>query len=708
MRIEIICNERGTGKTACALEKYRPNRYFSNNKVDDYTKWNNTQNFYYIIDSIDYIPEDIFNDLINKVFSVEWEAVILIFDIKKEDLADCKNFNVLSYIGKIPRNYVFTNFVATKEVFYTYFKEYYPTLNRNIYDQVIKVTNYNFNRINRLMLLNRLYNDDQKEIVPQALSKYINELTHEIYKDIPNADTFLQKASIIGEQFTCDALESSDGFGYDAASAYLKQMNTIHGIIQKCIPSNSDYAFISHDVYECIFENITYENKMDWIKILIQYYKIQYEQCDDNVIHIAILNRLNSLYKLLPTYTMERKRICFLLLYEYRRVNKTQYALKVAQEITDDFTGKLTTIEYAFVQNYQIVTLFQLWEYRRALEILNNINSCPQYIGSKMLIKYYYAYCSYQIGNVDKSYTITQQLVDYLKSTSGTNKPSHKLFCMTYSLMATLQNHLDKEDSGLRYYRLALNNASKNKKDKYYYDILKKCDMFYEYEDIKINLKKCLQFYEQKGDNNSAGEVYVNLATEMMFQDCKEKNKIKQYFEKAICYFAENNSKKLVYAKNNYAIYLIMVEKDIKKGLKYFEESLLAGLSDFTYMSLYLNISMCYILLGDIQSEDFTNSCTCFKLAKRKLNQRENATKYEDIYAAILNIILAENGKENVETLCVSILNNLDNNSFFTPLFKDIVKRNCNGSNSVYKENAFFYKTMNEMRCFFAEFRFWE
>lgn len=130
--------------------------------------------------------------------------------------------------------------------------------------------------------------------------------------------------------------------------------------------------------------------------------------------------------------------------------------------------------------------------------------------------------------------------------------------------MATLQNHLDKEDNGLKYYSLALKHASKDEKGKDYYDILKKCDMFFDYEDTKTCLKQCLQFYEEKQDGNSAGEVYVNLATEMMFQDCSEKNKIKHYFEKAICYFSENNSKKLVYAKNNYAIYLIMVEKKIK------------------------------------------------------------------------------------------------------------------------------------------------
>ena len=274
--------------------------------------------------------------------------------------------------------------------------------------------------------------------------------------------------------------------------------------------------------------------------------------------------------------------------------------------------------------------------------------------------------------------------------------------------MATLQNHLDKDDNGLKYYRLALNNASKNGKERCYFNILKKCDMFCNYENIKIYLEECIHFFEKNAIGDSAGEAYVNLATEMMFQDCNDIKKIKQYFQKAICYFAENDSKKLVYAKNNYAIYLIMVEKNVEKGLKYLKESLLVGLSDFTYMCLYLNICMCYILLGWVDSDEFSDMYTHFVFAKKKLNQRKNATKYENVYEKILNIVVDERHGKNVKKSCQNVLEELDDNSFFTPLLTDIMKRNCHENNSVYKDNAYFYKTMNELHCFLAEFRFWE
>lgn len=708
MSIEIICNERGTGKTNFALANYRSHQYFTPDNMDEDKDWNNTQEEYCIIDSVESIPTPIFSAVINRILSTQWKGIILIFDMKKGELAKCQNFNLLYDAGRISLHYKITDFVAEKEVFYKYLEEYFPNLKREEYDKVINLTNHNFIRLNRLIFFNNVSDGEKVGISPKALSEYIDELIKKIYKDIPDAETLLQMASVIGEQFSCDVLESDDGFQYDAASAYIKQMTDIHGLIQSCISSNLDYKFISHDVYESIFEKIEAGKRIEWVKQLIQYYEIQYKQCTDSSSCITILNHLNALYKLLPTQNKKRKEICFILLYQYRNANKTQYAISVAQQIMIEFSNTLTDIERAFIQNYQITTFFQLWEYQKALEILHTINDSPKYAGSRMLIKYYYAYCLYQTGDVDSSYVITQELIEYLKNVSGSIHPSHKLFCRTYSLMATLQNHLDKEDNGLKYYRLALKHASKDEKGKDYYDILKKCDMFFGYEDTKTCLKQCLQFYEEKQDGNSAGEVYVNLATEMMFQDCSEKNKIKHYFEKAICYFSENNSKKLVYAKNNYAIYLIMVEKNFSMGLEYLNEALLVGLSNFTYMCLYLNICMCYILLEKIREEDITDLQQRFLFAKKSLNRRKNASKYEDIYENILEIIIKERQGENVEKLCLENLKGLDNSSFFTPLLEDIVKRNRHEGNSVYKENANFYKTMNEMRCFLAEFRFWE
>ena len=709
MRIEIICNEVGTGKTTYILKKYSPNKYFTKDTIDS-SKWDNdSKNMYCIIDSIDSIPVPMFNSIMENLVSVEWKSIILIFDLVKTQLMDCPNFNMIWKCGIIPRNYKYSNFFASKETFYKYFQHYYPEINKNSYDNIIEISDYNFKKIDRLIFLNHLHSDNIAEIDKKALARYVNEIIQIKYKDIPDADILLQKASIIGEQFICDALESPIGFGYVAASDYLKQMEEMHGFVRSCIGVDSKYEFISHDVYQGIFNCITNKNKITWVKILIQYYKYQYDRCMDVTTKLSILNILNNLFKSSPVFISERKSVCFLLFYQYRRIMQTYKSLEIAKEIIDDLGTVINPIERDYIQNYQIKTWMQIGEYKQALELLQKINNAEKYSGSRMMVKYYYAYNLYQTGNVDLSYTIVTEIVDYLKNTSGYNKHFQELFCMTYSLMATIQNHLGIDDDGIRYFGLALNNALlKLENKKYYFDILKKCDMFYGYEYSKTYLQKCLNFYEQNGIWDSAGEVCTNLATEMMFQDCASANDIKAFFEKAIFYFSQYSNEKLACSKNNYGIYFIMVENNIEKALEYFKEALLVGLTDFTYMSVYLNICMCYILLDDIKSDEFADAYARFTFAKKKLNQRQNASKYENIYHQILNILIDENLGKKVDDICENILSTLDVDSFFAPLLKDIIKRNRQQDASPYKDNNFFYTRMNQLHCFLAEFRFWE
>lgn len=709
MKIEVICNEKGTGKTTYALNTYIPYKYFNKDTINEIEENEEPRNLHCIIDSIDSIPESIFNSAMNRIISIEWESIIFIFDLVKTKLTECPNFNTIWSCGIIPRNYKYSDFIASKEDFAVFFQTYYPELNKDTYDNIIDITDYNFNKIDRLMILNHLHSDNFEKIDIKALTKYVDEIVKIKYKDIPDADVLLQKASIIGEQFYCEALESPIGFGYEAASSYMKQMDAMHGFIRSCIDVNSKYEFSSRDIYEGIFDSSPSEKKICWTKILLQYYKTQYKHCTETTSQTIILNQLSRLYRLLPTYISERKSLCLLRLYHYRKTGRPYDALKVANEIIEELACAINPTERAFIQNYQVKTLMQLGKYTQALEILQCIHNSTKYSGSKMLIKYYYAYSLFQTGNIDLAYTIVMELVDYLKNTSGSNTHSQKLFCMTYSLIATIQNHLDLDDNGIRYFHLALNNASsKMKNKKYFYDILKKCDMFYEYEDIKTNLEKCIQFYEQHDYWELAGEVCSNLATEMMFQDSADKNKIKLYFENAISYFSGNDNERFAYAKNNYGIYFVIVENNVEKGLKYFREALLVGLTDFTYMSIYLNICMCYMLLKRVESEDFDDAYTHFNFAKKKLNQRQHASKYENIYQRILNILIDEYYGKDVGLDCENILNTMNVDTFFAPLLKDIMKRNRNQNDSFYNDNAFFYTRMNQLHCFLAEFRFWE
>lgn len=709
MRIEIICNEKGTGKTTFAKKEYFPHVYFTKDTISVLEEIDDSQYLYCIIDSVDSIPTPIFSSFMNKLNLLKWKSMILLFDIVKEELVNCLNFNMIWQCGIIPRNYTYQNFKADVDVFHKYLQNNYPEMDKSLYNDIIKITDYNFEKIDRLMLLNHLHANCIHEIDIRALTKYTEEIIQKKYKDIPHAEILLQKASIIGEQFSCDALESPDGFNYETASAYIRLMAEMHGFIKKCIDVESKFEFISYDVYRGIFNGIKNENKIHWVNILIQYYIVQYERCANIDNQISLLNRINSLYKLLPSCIAKRKSVSYQLFYLYRKNNQVYKALEISEVILNDLEPVITKVEKAFIQNYQIKTCMNIGDYNDALKILVSIQETDKYPGSKMLIKFYYAQCLFQTGKLDLAYTIVSEIVDYLKSTSGSNTHSQELFSLTYSLMATIQHHIGVDDEGIRYFHLALNHASTRLENKvYYYDIIKKCDMFYNYKQVKENLERCRSFYEQHENWISAGEVCINLATEMLFQDCAEPDIIKSYFENAISYFLESRNEKFAYAKNNYGIYCIMVENNVEKGLNCFKEALLIGLSDFTYMCIYLNICMCYLLLNRFESDEFTDAYLRFKFAKKRLNQRQHASKYENVYEKILNIIIEEYQGKDIENSSKNILNLSNLDRFFVPLIKDILKRNRIEKSSYYDSNVFFYTRMNQLRCFLAEFRFWE
>ena len=114
------------------------------------------------------------------------------------------------------------------------------------------------------------------------------------------------------------------------------------------------------------------------------------------------------------------------------------------------------------------------------------------------------------------------------------------------------------------------------------------------------------------------------------------------------------------------------------------------------------------MLLKRVESEVFDDAYTHFNFAKKKLNQRQHASKYENIYQKILNILIDEYNGKDVGLDCENILNTMNVDAFFVPLLKDIIERNRNQNDSFYNDNAFFYTRMNQLHCFLAEFRFWE
>lgn len=716
MNIEIICNIKGTGKTTYALNKFTPNLHYlyqSENPVKFIEPTDEISNKYVIIDSIENIPPTTFAEIVNKLNKHNPISVIFIFDIIKEKLIECPNFNMLADCGILQRNYQFHNFYADRKTIYEFLQRYYPEISSEQYEEILRLTNYNFNEIDRLMLLNTIFNEEPDSIKPETLAIYIDKYIQKEFKNIPDAYLLLKKSAIIGENFSSEPLESTTCFNIKYASSYLKQMEEMHGLVKSSFSMNkSFFEFISHDLYLGIYNSISMPNKIEWVEKLVCYCKEECSKSNDIMVRCILLNKLKNLYKLLPEKSFALKNVYFRLLYLYQIIDNSHEALKVADEAVKHLDSTLTSTEFSFLINFRIETLMQNGEYKQAVVILKDIiNSSDRYAGSLMFIKYYYSLCLYCSGDVDLSYTIITEIVADIKSTSGSSQHEQEIFCLVYSLFATLQNHLGLEDGGFRYYGLALNNAYKRLENKkFYYSILKKSDMFQEYPQNISDLQKCLDFYEKDRNWAFAGEVSLNLATEMLFQNSYDTEMIKIYYDKSLFYFKDLYNEKLAYAKNNLGIYFVIIEKDIEKALQSFKEALLAGLSDFSYMTIYLNICMCYILLNQYEESVFLDAKVRFDFAIKKLEKRQNETIYEDIYKKILELLLREHQGYNVQKEVVEIQHSLSEDSFFMPLINDIACRNTASNSSVapYRENAPYYLCMNELRAFFAEFRFWE
>lgn len=712
MEIQIICNEKGTGKTTYVLQKFKPNKYYSPKKFDGIESIKDdvkdTDSYYGIIDSADEIPEKTFENVINAYLTQKCKEIIIVFDVPQNNLLQCDNFMSLWRAGFLSPNFNYENFRAEDFAYYDFLSQNYPNLDSLSYDTILELTNHNFNNINLLMLVNKLEGGDKSNISNVVLGRYINTYIKERFKDMPEMYTLLRQSSIVGERFIYDALLSPQGFGCELALAYLKKIEDMHCFIRNCIDSDEQYEFISHDMYLSIYEGIPCEDKIEWIKILIRYYENHYKHASDDNERIKILKRLKNLYQLIPALAPKSEACRYQLFYEYRKINDIDNSFTIATEIADDIHEGANTVLGRYIQGYRIELLVENGEYSAALDIIKKMYEAANYLGSRMLLKYYYSLCLYNTGDVDLSYTLILEIRDYLKESSGTPSNNQELFCMVYSLLATLQNHFGIDDGGFRYYELALNHACELENKQYYYEILKKCDMFYEYIQLKKIMLECAYFYEQNEKYTLAGEAYLNLATEMLFQDCSEKKTIKEYLKKTVTYFANTYNKKLSYAYNNMGIYYVIAENDIEKGLLQFRDALFMGLSDFSYMSIYLNICMCYVLLHQTNSNEFISAQQHFMNAVQNLKERKNEAIYIAIYEKLFKIIMDEQSGNNVLPDCQDMLKTMETSSFFYPIIEDIIRRNTHRSPYAYKENISYYESMNRLQAFFAEFRFWE
>lgn len=737
INIIVLCGEKGVGKTTYAHKEWDDALYMTaDNPLCDITTYSATasllelfeindqvtKELYFglssilkkyktvIIDSTELLHQDEFKLILNISKIEDVDKLILIFDEPCQTLIKNTNYQKLVEENIIKQQ--ITDFKVSNETLINYIISQIHEVTEEQCNNIMKLTKHNFININMLVCIINTTGSANEILSENVLINYTDYLLKKVLKNMDSSFVkIIKQSSVVGEIFDSCVLESEKGFSIIGIAKYLEKIKRMHLFIKNYMNTENQYQFITPDMHKGIYEGISQEDHLEWSRIIIEFYLQKLNTDIDQLQSIKYLYHLQKLYKSINDLK-EVFKINKLLFHKYVTLNDTKKLLDVTRELLqyNDCSSKGFN---QYIRVYRTRLLHETGCFEDELNALRCLYKDKCYEGSPQLLRYYYANCLYNCGNVEKSYYNTKELIKYLKDTSHTNKSkTQTLYSLTYSLMATIQNHLGMDDGGDHYYRLALNHSFNNIDDKnIYYDILKKCDMFYSYEEIRICLIQCIEYYKLENNTLKLGQVYLNLATEIMFQKGSDEINTISLLNQAEQIFINFPNERLVYVQNNMAIYYILEEDNPQKALDKLEKTHLIGLSDFTNMTTYLNHCVCLILLGKIQESEFKKTHEQFQYYLKKVRSRKCATKYDMIYDIILSLVIEEHSTDmsSAKTIIKEWLADDSLASFFKPILEDMLVRRTKTCSPITREdNKNYYEKIHTKRIFLAEFRFWE
>lgn len=738
MQLKIYFGEKGCGKTTklyILSERRKTTAYFCGKQNDDnFTnsclighKDLKSDNFAeihtdivdllnhseaLIIDSAQLINNKEFEYLINAASNSNISDVSIIFDISKEQLCYCSNYLQLANFPNI-FSVETIEFIISDNEFKNWIAENYPHIDSSEHDTIIKVTNRNFLNVAKLMLYKKIFDNFSPHISKEVYFNYIHSVINSTFDNLPkDLLCTLQKSSVIGMEFSKSILESPDGFNIFEVSKYLRKLEKMHIFIISCMNDDDNYSFVTNEVHEAVLDGIDPIIKKTWLEVLISYFQQQLKNHYNGLQKIRILGKLKLIYTLLKNQKgIVIASIC--LLQEYARINDFEQCISLANELYHNIDSTKYNGLKQFFFVYLLKNYKQVGEYKSLLKCIQDLEENIFFMGSPLYIDYYRALSYYNIGNVDDAKIITDNLINIIKTTEKDYFAQQPIYSLTFSLAATIYHHLHLQDDGIKYYRLALNHAKNKLTDKdIYYDLLKKCDMYCDYAQFKKALSKCIDYYKRNDNRSQLGEAYFNLGTEYMMQDGDNDSKeAYQYLIEAEKIFAKIPNEKFAYSKNNLALYYFLVQNNIELSFKKMEEALVLGLSNFTYMTLYLNLCSLLIYTGNHHSDKFKQYYKAFCEHINALQKRKYPTKYEFVYRNLLEISLEEKEghKKNIIERCKILYQKKDIDIFFQNILAQTLNRNSEKKiNLMIQENKFYYRRINETKIFLAEFRFWE
>lgn len=736
MKLIIYCGEAGCGKTTYITNSRKEAYIFSGNKFLSYSTYEVIYQSFpelrslspnelhsklieklqskqeIIIDSAEQINEQTFDLIINTVHPSSDKIITLTFDVRQNQLCSLSNFRKLIDQCDPTSLESITEYVCPDEILNAWLNKNYPEIDTTEYNKILDLTNRNFKNINNLMWYKKLIDNDATIICQEVINKYITQYIDDRFSNLPKELLqTLRKSSVIGNIFNKSILEDEKGFNIFEVSHYLNELEDMRIFIKSHIEDKNFYSFISVQTHNAVYNSINPEVKKEWLQILLSYYYKILENTENEDKLLELLHKIKSIEVIFKNNAALIS-LNLKLLSIYLNKKDLTKTLSTAEElffIIDD-------IEFNGLKQFVFIYLINCYINegmpKRALDLFDRIKCFEFYDGSFLILDYYKAKCLYNVGKVDEALMLTQNLVNKLQNTSANNF-NQPIYSLVYSLFATIENHLNINDGGKHYYSLALNHSFNKLENKtYYWDILRKCDMFFDYSVAKDYLKQCADFYSAKNTycKYRLAEVYFNLGTEILFQEGNKDDSAKTYLTTSEKMLSEFPNERYAYGKNNLAIYYALVENDVDKALKTFKQALLIDLSNFTYMTVYLNICSCLLLKNEYDSDEYKIAYQKFCYNYSAIKMREHTTKYEDIYNKILYLLICENcGKTEIliET-CKQLMNDKSVDTFFNNIIRDMYLRNTGGKPYIHNDNCFFYNSINKNKTFFAEFRFWE
>ena len=736
LEVKIFCGEAGVGKTTLAM-KHWPNHLMlrGNDARNQYTTMGALKNALadmmekrydisdeifvdlrtvlkdkhtIIFDQAEQIDETVLKMVINIAGLAARMTLVFTFDLNKQQLFDNRAFRLLLDADIVPQQVEVIT--AKKEDLASVIADMLPDAGKELADNLQALCGGNFGHLKRLVWLVKNQQKYFDHIADTVVTTYFRSLVDDIFHDLP-PDLFriFKQSSVIGKMFQSCVLESPDGFCILGVRAYLDKLEAMNVLVQHYLEEDM-YEFNPDGMHDGTLACIEPHDRVKWEQILLHYYKIKLKT---EQIHEQYMEYLYQMKRLVRSLNDQRALfgINRHLLYLYMKQPDLQKARIVSGELLqycEDLPEGRQLLRLLAFQNVKLN--MELWYPGDALAAVELVQKLyPNDDGLYLL--YYHALCLYYCDQTDEAYKKSSMLIVRLKKTSVNPANNQPIYALAYSLIATIQYHLHLNDDGVHYYTLALNHAREKIEDKsVYYNILKKCDMYYEYCFSKPFFLECIAYFE-KNNRVLAAEVYMNLGTEMMFNDAGSFQDVRYYLEQAVKIFENEPNERLSYALNNLAIYYILASGDTATAAGLLERALLLGITSFTSMTIFLNLAICRLKLYGQSAPLFQEAYSEFIKHYLIIKRQEHATQYEDIYKALLDIIVQEHSGCVDETYSSAMALLAGNEpSFFIPILNDIVRRTGPEIpvNSHYSNDQVFYERLNEYRLFLAELRFWE